>query len=142
MVDCFIFLFLHSQSSSSSFKSSPLNSLYSNSIRWTQVLPVERCSLKYRHWLLPQLNFSSCCFILAQQLLQTLLCATAGFFVSGCNYQRLLIADCDDITANVIIADPSTDSADVTAADPSCCLLIADVIVANPSTDYADVIFS
>ncbi|KZV18026.1 hypothetical protein F511_39273 [Dorcoceras hygrometricum] len=32
--------------------------------------------------------------------------------------------DCDDITADVIIADPSTDSADVTDADPSCCLLI------------------
>ncbi|KZV28308.1 hypothetical protein F511_21190 [Dorcoceras hygrometricum] len=35
-----------------------------------------------------------------------------------------LTADCDDITVDVIIADPSTDSADVTAADPSCCLLI------------------
>ncbi|KZV43910.1 hypothetical protein F511_11718 [Dorcoceras hygrometricum] len=37
---------------------------------------------------------------------------------------QLLTADCDDITVDVIIADPSTDSADVTAADPSCCLLI------------------
>ncbi|KZV54231.1 hypothetical protein F511_36439 [Dorcoceras hygrometricum] len=39
-----------------------------------------------------------------------------------------LTADFDDITADVIIADPSTDSADVTAADPSCCADIADVI--------------
>ncbi|KZV36077.1 hypothetical protein F511_23274 [Dorcoceras hygrometricum] len=37
--------------------------------------------------------------------------------------QRLLTADCDDIIADVIIADPSTDSADVTAADPSCCAI-------------------
>ncbi|KZV32610.1 hypothetical protein F511_17036 [Dorcoceras hygrometricum] len=37
---------------------------------------------------------------------------------------QYLTTDCDDITADVIIADPSTDSADVTTADPSCCLLI------------------
>ncbi|KZV15593.1 hypothetical protein F511_42964 [Dorcoceras hygrometricum] len=39
-------------------------------------------------------------------------------------FYAYLTVDCDDIIADVIIADPSTDSADVTAANPSCCLLI------------------
>ncbi|KZV28484.1 hypothetical protein F511_33820 [Dorcoceras hygrometricum] len=57
------------------------------------------------------------------------ICATAVrsavVFSSSQHFaQQLLTADCDDITVDIIIADPSTDSADVTAADPSCCLLI------------------
>ncbi|KZV51552.1 hypothetical protein F511_05868 [Dorcoceras hygrometricum] len=66
------------------------------------------CSLKYRHF---------------QQLVHQLPAAgssSSSWFI----FQQLLTADCDDITVDVIIADPSTDSADVTAANTSCCLLI------------------
>ncbi|KZV18742.1 hypothetical protein F511_37165 [Dorcoceras hygrometricum] len=45
-----------------------------------------------------------------------------------------LTADCDDITADVIIADPSTDSAEVTAADPSC----PASLVHHPSIHFDD----
>ncbi|KZV53545.1 tyrosine-protein kinase Lck-like [Dorcoceras hygrometricum] len=49
---------------------------------------------------------------------------TPGRFFITLYCFKLLTADCDDIIADVIIADPSTDSADVTTADPYCCLLI------------------
>ncbi|KZV55373.1 receptor-like protein 12 [Dorcoceras hygrometricum] len=44
--------------------------------------------------------------------------------------------DCDDITADVIIADPSTDSADVTAADPSCSASLVHRTLQTSSVHY------
>ncbi|KZV36521.1 hypothetical protein F511_44851 [Dorcoceras hygrometricum] len=60
---------------------------------------------------------------------------------------QLLTADCDDITADVIIADPSTDSADVTAADISdvifsLALQLVLIVPAGPAYLSSWIIFS
>ncbi|KZV44657.1 hypothetical protein F511_40194 [Dorcoceras hygrometricum] len=57
----------------------------------------------------------------------------------------LLTADCDDITADVIIADPSTDSAEVTAADHNffqSAMLTSSLLITDSSNRNADVIIA
>ncbi|KZV49968.1 hypothetical protein F511_40031 [Dorcoceras hygrometricum] len=56
-----------------------------------------------------------------------------------------LTADCDDVTADVIIADSSTDSADVTVADHNffqSAMLTSSLLITASSNRNADIIIA
>ncbi|KZV46615.1 sphingoid long-chain bases kinase 2, mitochondrial [Dorcoceras hygrometricum] len=102
-------------------------------------LRLDHCSLRLDYPTTDEQNTVATCWLLHRKIHRLNLSAKAKqgrihlskrhrFAIANFKYYRLVVlyltTDCDDITADVINTDPSTDSADITAADSSCCLLI------------------